>query len=368
MDNRNTATDRPASPAGPATVLRSFGARMAHAARRAAWAVLALSAALLALLVSPWGDGPINWWQAHFGYRPLLAVNSWHYQLDNIEPSLDALARNTADMLVIDHAKRHGVVALTRAEVDKLKVRPDGSRRLVVSYMSIGEAEEFRYYWKAEWKTNPPDWLGEENCAWPQAHRVRFWKDSWKEISFRGPEAFLKRIMSAGFDGIYLDRIDIYETFDKEQPTARADMIRFVAELASTARAIDPHFQIIAQNAEDLLSERGYRRSIDAIAKESLLYSGGGGTGSRNKPEDIAWSKSRLDLLLGDWKPVFDVEYLTRVTDIDKARHELFQVGFVPTFPTRSLDGDEPTLPRDIKNEVGTPERTQSVCKPGTAW
>lgn len=332
---------------------------------------LIIGAAVLAAAVWgawDWRDLPVNWWQASRGHRPLLAVNHWHYQLDRIEPSLQDLARNTADLLIIDHAKRSGKVRLSREEVEKLKIRPDGSRRLVVSYMSIGEAEEFRYYWQADWKTAPPPWLGEENCAWPQAHRVRFWLDSWKNIVFRGQDSFLKRIAEAGFDGVYLDRIDIYETFADERPTARAEMVEFVAELANTARALKPGFLVIAQNAEDLLNVRAYRRAIDAVSKESLLYSGAGGTDKRNKPEDIAWSKSRLELLVADRKPVFDVEYLTRLADIDRARHELIQEGFVPVFPTRSLDGDEPTLPRDIANEVGTPERTKALCPPGTSW
>jgi len=29
--------------------------------------------------------------------------------------------------------------------------------------MSIGEAEDYRYYWKEEWRTNPPMWVGEEH-------------------------------------------------------------------------------------------------------------------------------------------------------------------------------------------------------------
>lgn len=334
-----------------------------------AWTLLAL-ALLAAAFSAAWvrRETVANWWDAQQGRRPLLAVSSWHYQLDHIEPSLAALAANTADMLVIDHAKRSGRVPLSAEEVERLKVRPDGSRRLVISYMSIGEAEEFRFYWQAEWKEVPPIFIGEENCAWPQAHRVRFWEDGWKDLSFRGPNSFLKRIIDAGFDGVYLDRVDIYETFDKERPSARADMIAFVAELGREARRLKPGFLVIAQNGEDLLGDRAYRKAIDGIAKESLLYSGASGTGVRNKPDDIAWSKSKLKLLIADYKPVFNVEYLTRMEDIDRVRHELILSGFRPTFPTRSLDGEEPTLPRDIAAEVGTPERTKAQCAPGTSW
>jgi cysteinyl-tRNA synthetase len=326
-------------------------------------ALLGVASAAFAARVYLW-----NLWEASTGRRPLLAVDSWHYQLDKIEPMLPQIQRNTADLLVVDHAKRDGKVAFTPAEVERLTVRRDGRRRLVVSYMSIGEAEAFRVYWKPEWKTAPPDWLGHENCAWPQAHRVRFWLDSWKEISFRGPGSFLKRIVDAGFDGVYLDRADIYETFEKERPEARAEMIAFVTELARTARRLKPGFLVIVQNAEDLLTDADYRWVVDAVAKESMLYSGAGGTGVRNKAEDIGWSMGRLKLLMAERKPVLSVEYLTDIDAIDAARHELIRQGFVPTFPTRSLDGDEPTLPRDIASEVGTPERTKAMCPPGSSW
>ncbi len=365
------APSRAAPAAAPPAKAATLHSRLARLARWGKWSAIAAVVGFLALLVSPYRDLFINWWEARQGYRPLLGVVTWHYQLDKIEPALPLLTKNTADMLVIDHAKRGGTVGLTREEVEALKVRRDGRRRLVIAYMSIGEAEEFRFYWNKDWKVAPPVWLGEENCAWPQAHRVRFWNDDWKALSFRGPSAFLKRIADAGFDGVYLDRIDIYETFDKERPTARAEMVQFVSELSAVAKQLKPGFLVIAQNAEDLLTERAFRRAIDGLAKESLLHGGAGttaGTGVRNKPEDIAWSRSRLNLLLAERKPVFNVEYLVDMEQIDATRHELIMAGLVPTFPTRSLDGEEPTLPRDLAKEVGTPERTLAACKPGTAW
>lgn len=33
-------------------------------------------------------------------------------------------------------------------------------------YLSVGEAEDYRPYWKAAWKKRPPAWLGSSNSAW----------------------------------------------------------------------------------------------------------------------------------------------------------------------------------------------------------
>ena len=35
----------------------------------------------------------------------------------------------------------------TPADLAKMKRKPDGSRRYVLAYISIGEAETYRYYW-----------------------------------------------------------------------------------------------------------------------------------------------------------------------------------------------------------------------------
>ena len=70
-------------------------------------------------------------------------IKSWHYQLQDINPS--AIAKSPADMVVIDYSGENG--AFTKAQVERMKRKPDGSRRVVIAYMSIGEAETYRWYW-----------------------------------------------------------------------------------------------------------------------------------------------------------------------------------------------------------------------------
>ena len=70
-------------------------------------------------------------------------VKSWRYQLSGVDP--EAVANSAADLVVIDYAGSNG--PFTRAEVDQMRRKPDGSRRLVLAYMSIGQAETYRWYW-----------------------------------------------------------------------------------------------------------------------------------------------------------------------------------------------------------------------------
>jgi cysteinyl-tRNA synthetase, unknown class len=348
-----------------ATTLWAAWRRLSPRGRLAA----ALAILLVALLpvLGDWRRS-FNHWHDHWsGNRPLMSARGWYYNLSKID--VGKIAKSDADVIVIDYAKDGGKTPLTKEEVARLKVRADGRPRIAISYMSIGEAESYRFYWRKDWtEDDMPGWHVAENCAWPNAHMVRYWHDGWKDIVYRGKRAYIKRIIEAGFDGVYLDRVDVYERQEKERPTAREDMIDFLAEMAASARAIKPGFMVIAQNAEDLLQERRYRDIIDGLGKEDMLF-GHHGTGARNKSADIAWSHERLKLLLGDYKPVFAVEYLEKQDQIDTTRKELERLGIVPTFAHRSLDGDDPLLPR-VANEkqVGTPEWIATNCKDKPHW
>lgn len=335
--------------------------------RRSPAAIALTAIGLLALLVAgwQWRDVPADAWAAWSNGRPLANVKSWHYQLDKVD--IAALSQRDADMLVTDYARAGGKVPLTPDEVGKLKIKPNGQRRIVISYLSIGEAEEFRFYWNEAWKTLKPAWLERENCAWPKAWMVRYWEPGWRDMIVSGPESYLKRIIAAGFDGVYLDRIDMWEHTSTLNLNAKAAMIDFVAHLAATARALKPGFIVIGQNAEDLLEDRRYRRTVDAVAKEELFYSRTG-TGERNKNTDIDKSLAHLNQLRWQWKPVFPVEYLQKADDIGRLDREARGHGLVPVFPTRALDGGDPTAPVALEKEAGTPEFIKDKCPDGTSW
>jgi cysteinyl-tRNA synthetase, unknown class len=320
--------------------------------------------ALAVLYLMSWLEPAGHWLAYQQGKRPLYAAKSWHYQLD--KGDLDTLAKIKADAMVIDYATGGGKAPLTAADVARLKIGPDGKKRFVIAYLSVGEAEQYRFYFREEWKTDPPEWLGAENCQWPGAHKVTFWHDSWKDIVWRGRKSYLKRIVDAGFDGVYLDRVDIYDQY-QDRPTARDDMIQFVTDLSATAKKLKPGFFVIPQNADDLLNEPEYRAVVDGLGREDLLY-GAHETGKRNPSNEISEAQQRLNLLLWEWKPVFAVEYLQTTPAIDAARKEMLSRGLVPTFQARGLDGTEPTAPVDLKKDVGTSEYAKANCAKGTTW
>ena len=127
---------------------------------------------------------------------------------------ISALAQTDYDVIIMDCFFNEQI--LSAAEIASLKIKKNGGVRLVISYLSIGEAEEYRYYWNSAWKKNPPAWLEEENPDWPGNFKVRYWDESWQKIIYGGPDTYLDKIINAQFDGVYLDIIDAFEYFENK--------------------------------------------------------------------------------------------------------------------------------------------------------
>ncbi|MGE0038970.1 MAG: MJ1477/TM1410 family putative glycoside hydrolase [Xanthobacteraceae bacterium] len=271
--------------------------------------------------------------------RTLAAAKSWGYQLQDVDP--EVIAASPYDMVVIDYS-RDGTseTAFTPAELEAMKKKPDGGRRIVLSYLSIGEAEKYRYYWKWYWGWFfgwfAPSWRDRQNKEWRGNYAVRYWDPGWQDIIFSGENSYLDRIVKAGFDGVWLDKVDEFEYYEKK-PDAQALMITFVTRLAAHARNRKPGFLVVPQNGEALLSDGAYRVVIDGIGKEDILY-GEDEDKKPNNPESIAHNVTQLKLLTAEGKPVFAVEYLDSPQRIAGARKRLLAYGFVPHFADRSLD------------------------------
>lgn len=125
---------------------------------------------------------------------------------------LKALQKSNCDLLIID-AFYQGEL-LTAEDIASLKLKPNGKRRLVYSYLSVGEAEDYRYYWQPEYKKNPPTWLAAANKNWEGNYKVEYWHDEWKDILFKGKDSYLDKLLACGYDGAFLDVIDSFYYFE----------------------------------------------------------------------------------------------------------------------------------------------------------
>ncbi len=126
---------------------------------------------------------------------------------------INAVAATNYDLVIMD--LYHNEEAFTADEISELKTKKKGGKRLVVCYLSIGEAEDYRYYWQADWKPGNPSWLDKANPNWEGNYKVKYWDKQWQDIIFGDDNSYVTKILNAGFDGVYLDIIDAFEYFEE---------------------------------------------------------------------------------------------------------------------------------------------------------
>ncbi len=125
---------------------------------------------------------------------------------------VDAVKNTNYDYIIMDFFFKGE--EFTATQIEKLRQKANGGKRLLICYMSIGEAENYRYYWQTDWAVGTPTFIEKEDPNWPGNFYVRYWEPEWQTIIFGNDSAYLKKIIDAGFNGVYLDLIDAFEQFE----------------------------------------------------------------------------------------------------------------------------------------------------------
>lgn len=139
----------------------------------------------------------------------LVLLNPGRYKTR--ESYIKALSETNYDLLIVD--LYYGDRPLTTEETARLKRKENGGQRLLLSYMSVGEAADYRTYWQPAWSNKRPHWLAEPNPEWSGSYKARYWSKEWHDILYGSPDAYIDRIMAAGFDGAFLDVMDAWQYF-----------------------------------------------------------------------------------------------------------------------------------------------------------
>ncbi len=259
-----------------------------------------LNSSIIAILLSIFSNSCLNeTGETH-------EITSWAYQLQNADPN--EVATSGFDLAVIDYSRdgtEEGEYSHDEiATIVRGNVTP-------VAYISIGEAENYRFYWNSSWDSLPPPWLGPENPNWQGNFAVRYWYQDWHEIIF----SYLNRILSQGFKGVYLDKVDEFEFWSEFDTTmseqAAADsMINFILEIARYCKSrAGEDFLIIPQNGETLLrfDDSGeLLREISGWAVEDLFYDG-----LLPNPPEVIYERLRyFNIVLNSGRFVLSVDYV----------------------------------------------------------
>ncbi len=259
--------------------------------------------------------------------------------------AVQRLAASGRDWIVLD-AGFAGNVPWTRADLNAIRSARPGRR--IICYVSIGEAEDYRSYWKKSWlekgklTPNAPDWLVSENPDWEGNYKVKYWAKGWQGIML----PVIDSVMAAGFDGVYLDIVDGFEFFEQDGDqfiddrinaetgkTYRRDMVEWVKLIAAHVRKGDPTALVVPQNGPQLLAHRDFLVTASGIGIEDLFANG-----NRLQPKDHThYSLGFLKKITAAGKPVLLIEYATKAERKNLVKARARQAGFTWLLTDREL-------------------------------
>ncbi len=241
----------------------------------------------------------------HSTVSPMITISSWAYLLQN--PPIASLAESPYNLIVTDYSKDGSdKKRFSSKQIDTLHK----FNKTALCYFSIGEAEEYRFYWNKEWKKNPPKFIGPENEDWAGNYKVKYWREDWWQTGLR---PYLDRIIEAGFDGVYLDIVDAYWFWHEQgmevQHTAD-EMVKLIKRIADYCRKrAGKNFIICPQNGLGVFDscspeyKKVYFQVVNMVGLESLLF-------NIYSKEDRNYRLKLCKELADAGKIILDVEYI----------------------------------------------------------
>jgi cysteinyl-tRNA synthetase len=262
-------------------------------------------------------------------------IRFWAYQLEGLdrEGAIDSICDSHYDLIVMDQLRSlkgtedHD----TKADITRIKNSPNsrGGKKIVLCYIDVGQAESYRYYWENHWSIGEPSWiLAPDPDGWNENYGVKFWDSQWVTII----EDYIGKIIDDGFDGIYMDWLQIYSTTivkdaaAKEHALSEELILAFVRELSQFAWSRKNGFLMIAQNAPELGSVPGYIELFNGIAQEDIWFDGSGDPDDGGMQGDVAIPAEDSEYYIEElkkWKKagktILNVEYAQLPVNVSKA-------------------------------------------------
>jgi cysteinyl-tRNA synthetase len=278
----------------------------------------------------------------------LSQVKYWAYNIQNVDTpqQREQLVGTHFDLYVLEtvtteKGKEDFEIAQLVQDIRQYNIQTRNINPIILAYVDIGQAEDWRWYWQEGWQPGNPAWIvGEDPNGWAGDYPVAYWDSAWEEIAIDGyqGQSLVQATVDAGFDGIYMDWVEAFSD-DNVVAKAKSDfnladddqarqktaelMFNFIEKISVQAQITNPDYLIVAQNASDLydFNPSRYKALMDGIALEAIWYDGDEGfddwADSRgyNVPTNNlypGWTEEVLADLIdirNDHIPIFCAEY-----------------------------------------------------------
>jgi cysteinyl-tRNA synthetase len=198
------------------------------------------------------------------------------------------------------------------------------SRKILLAYLDVGEAENVRTYWQPSWGVGAPSFiLGADPNGYTNNFAVNYSDPRWQAVVFGSSAALVDQAIADGFDGAFLDNVGAYAypSVVSADRNAQSDMVTFVAAISSYAKTKNPNFLIVTNDGAGLTNDSRFTAAIDADSEEALFY-GSSPTQQGDIQTDSATRAATLTYVQRVQsvnKPVFSIDFATSPNDVQLA-------------------------------------------------
>ena len=121
--------------------------------------------------------------------------------------------------------------------IEELKIKNNGGKRLIIVYLSIGEAEDYRFYWNKK----KPNWIVKENENWEGNCIVKYWSPEWKNIIKEYQKKLYEDSIQNNKDSIKNEQIKLISS-------EVSDIDKIIRETNKIIRRVEKQIKNIGEN------------------------------------------------------------------------------------------------------------------------
>ncbi|MFH0919156.1 MAG: endo alpha-1,4 polygalactosaminidase [Fibrobacterota bacterium] len=232
-----------------------------------------------------------------------------------------------SDSTLLSQLPRYDLVVV---EPDHAGVKPPAdAKTLYAAYLSIGEAEKFRWYWSEVERMDGV--VLYQNGNWKDDWFVDIRKAAWQDFLIT---RVIPKIIDQGYRGLFFDTIDSPLFLEADDPRKFSGSADAVTAFVKRVRETFPDLILISNNGLAILNR--IAPYVNALTVESLNTTFRFSdkqylrTPSELRNQRLQWLANAAETLRG--KPVLVIDYMAPGQHdlADYSRTECARLGFIP--------------------------------------
>ena len=134
---------------------------------------------------------------------------------DFIDPykMIDDIRNSNYDIVIIKPVFQN-TIPFSKEDVNAMKYKKNGARRLILAMYNVSELADTDYLWDKRWTKHKPDWLAAKSLVTNDAYIAEYWRPEWRQIVAK----YYKSIVDSDYDGVFLTGLENHIYFERNKP------------------------------------------------------------------------------------------------------------------------------------------------------